>query len=69
MSREREDLVELITRQVMEALRRGGAPRPSRAVTAMAVNSFTPSLTAFHTALRSAQIVSPYEAFSMLQPW
>lgn len=33
-----------------------------------ALNLVNPSLTAFTTAVRSAQIVSPYEAFSTLQP-
>ena len=35
---------------------------------AMAVNSRAPSLTALNSAVRSAQLVSPKEEFSMLQP-
>lgn len=37
-------------------------------ITKQALNLVNPSLTAFTTAVRSAQIVSPYEAFSTLQP-
>ena len=39
------------------------------ATTAMAVNSFTPSETALKMAVRSAQFVIGYAAFSILQPW
>lgn len=36
--------------------------------TARAVNDLVPSLTALTRAVRSAQMVPPYEAFSMLAP-
>jgi hypothetical protein len=35
----------------------------------MAVNDRSPSLTAVNSAVRSAQHVSPNDAFSTLQPW
>jgi len=38
-------------------------------VTAIAANERSPAETAENTAVRSAQVVRPYEAFSTLQPW
>ena len=47
----------------------GEEPSPAPAVTATAVNSRSPSLTALSAAVRSAHIQRPNEAFSTLHPW
>jgi hypothetical protein len=44
------------------------ATAPGSAAIAIATNSRSPSLTAFHSASRSAHTASPNEAFSTLDP-